>query len=351
MNPALIDRIAAAVLYEGYLLYPYRPSVKNQHRWTFGGLAPRRYCESQGGSDAWKTQTQCLLRGNAQTRLSVSVRFLHLVSRRVGELDGSPADWPEIEEPPLRFVEALQVGDELVSTWQEAVEQTLDLGAWNLNALLDEPRQVEFAVEGRRDCEPLRRQDGAFVGAILRDRQPLHVWVELAAESVGKGAFRVSANVENRTPFEGAETASRDEAMQHGLASTHMILHVQDGAFVSLIDPPEDLLAPAAECRNVGAWPVLVGEPGESDAILSAPIILHDYPQVAPESPGDLFDATEIDEILTLRILTLSDAEKRSMAALDAKARALLERTESLDQDQLRKLHGAVRDLRPTRKE
>ncbi len=48
MNRALVDQIASAVLYEGYILYPYRPSVKNRQRWTFGGLVPRAYSEAQG---------------------------------------------------------------------------------------------------------------------------------------------------------------------------------------------------------------------------------------------------------------------------------------------------------------
>ncbi len=117
--------------------------------------------------------------------------------------------------------------------------------------------------------------------------------------------------------------------------------------FLSMIDPPEPWRAIAAKCRNLGTWPVLVGEPGSRDTMLSAPIILYDYPQVAPESPGDLFDATEIDEILTLRILTLTEDEKRVMSAVDDRARALLERTESLATEQLLALHGTIRGLRP----
>jgi hypothetical protein len=97
----------------------------------------------------------------------------------------------------------------------------------------------------------------------------------------------------------------------------------------------------------VGTWPVLVGEPGDKRTMLAAPIILYDYPQIAPESPGDLFDATEIDEILTLRILTLTDDEKQAMAGLDERVRAVLQRTESLAPAQLRELHGAMRPLRP----
>ena len=117
------------------------------------------------------------------------------------------------------------------------------------------------------------------------------------------------------------------------------------------MDPPEHWREAAAGCRNVGTWPVLVGEEEQKDTMLSAPIILYDYPRVAPESPGDLFDCTEIDEILTLRILTLTEDEKREMSAVDGRARALLERTEALAREQLLGLHGAVRGLRPLRRE
>ena len=85
----------------------------------------------------------------------------------------------------------------------------------------------------------------------------------------------------------------------------------------------------------------------ERDCILSSPIILYDYPQVAPESPGDLFDSLEIDEILTLRILTLSDQEKAEIRAGDERARQVLERSENMPPEQLMKLHGALRGLRP----
>jgi hydrogenase maturation protease len=85
--------------------------------------------------------------------------------------------------------------------------------------------------------------------------------------------------------------------------------------------------------------------------MLSSPIILYDYPQIAPESPGSLFDGTEIDEILSLRILTMTDEEKREMRQSDEYARQILERTESMPQEQFMKLHGAMRGLRPLIKE
>jgi hydrogenase maturation protease len=95
----------------------------------------------------------------------------------------------------------------------------------------------------------------------------------------------------------------------------------------------------------VGTWPVLVGDEqkAERNILLSSPIILYDYPKVAPESAGPLFDGTEIDEILTLRILTMTDQEKLEMRQVHQQARALLERTESLPADSLLKMHGTLR--------
>jgi hydrogenase maturation protease len=135
--------------------------------------------------------------------------------------------------------------------------------------------------------------------------------------------------------------------MAHSLVSTHAVLTVQGGAFVSLTAPPERWRGAAGACRNVGTWPVLVGQEGETDTVLCSPIILYDYPRVAPESPGDLFDGTEIDEILTLRIMAMTDEEKREAAGMDERTRAMLERTESLAREQLLSLHGAVRGVRP----
>jgi hydrogenase maturation protease len=81
--------------------------------------------------------------------------------------------------------------------------------------------------------------------------------------------------------------------------------------------------------------------------MLSSPIILYDYPQIAPESAGDLFEGTEIDEILALRILTLTEAEKHEMRQGDERARQILERTEALPEEQFLKLHGVLRGMRP----
>ena len=346
MNRALVDRIANAVLYEGYILYPYRPSIKNRQRWTFGGLYPEAYCQAQSGDSA-SNQTECLVRGNATTTVEASVRFLHLTARRVGEFVPPLAAWVDGEESPFRPVEALCVEDRLFHTWQEAEEREVPLGNIALAELLARPVCRTFAFPPGRRLEPVRGAVGEVCGVLVREQQAVFGSVEVSAVAVADELFRVTLRVVNRTPLQDAVERNRDDASLHALVSTHAILGIRDGEFVSLMDPPECWREAASACRNVGTWPVLVGEEGQTDTMLSSPIILYDYPQVAPESPGDFFDGTEIDEMLTLRILTLTDEEKRSMAAVDERAGTLLARTEALAREQLLGLHGTVRSFRP----
>jgi hypothetical protein len=141
----------------------------------------------------------------------------------------------------------------------------------------------------------------------------------------------------------------RDAALKQSFLSTHTILHVDGGEFISLTDPPETFAAAAQDCQNLHTWPVLVGEAGDKRYLLSSPIILPDYPQIAPESPGDLFDNTEVDQLLFLNILALTDEEKQEIRATDPKAREILERSESLTMDDFMNMHGAIRDFRTLR--
>ena len=329
MNQPLVDQIANAVLYEGYLLYPYRPSVKNRQRWTFGGLYPRSYSEAGEGTEPWRMRTECLVAAEAAEgacpALGVRARFLHLQERRK-------------TRPPFHPDDA--------EAWQEAVEREVDAEPCDLAALINEPRTRAFSFPARREQGP---GDGPEV--VVRRQEAIAGAVEVSAARVEADLYRVTVEIRNESPYAfdpaGADRSSRDEALLHSLVSTHAILTVRGGAFVSLLDPPGPWREAAAGCRNVGSWPVLVGAAGERDTMLSSPIILYDYPRIAPESQGDLFDSTEIDEILTLRILTLTDAEKQAMAGIDDRARALLERTESLAREQLMGLHGTCRSLKP----
>lgn len=347
MNLRLVERLVNAVLYEGYILYPYRASaVKNRQRFNFGALCPERYSLAQQGTDAWSMQTECLVLGGESSTLDVKVRFLHLMARQVGKLTTPILEPREGAEPDYQIVEKLEIGDQLYQTWEEAVEREMSVPNLDLNQLVSEPHRQAFACESTRAVETLRDPDGKLVGVIVRKQESLEGMIEVSAERAGDHLYKVTARILNRTTLEEAHSSSRDEALMRSLLSTHTILGLHDGEFVSLLDPPEALRDQAGTCQNIGTWPVLVGEAGERDCLLSSPIILYDYPEIAPESPGDLFDGTEIDEILTLRIMTLTDEEKRAMRGVDARARQILERTEAMPVEQMMKMHGAMRSLR-----
>lgn len=209
-----------------------------------------------------------------------------------------------------------------------------------------QPQRRAFTFPSSRDLEFLRDVSGQIAGVFVRKRQFIKGAIELSAERVGAGLFKLTARILNLTGLEDEHLKSRDEALMRSFVSTHTILGVREGEFVSMLDPPEPFRETIALCRNTGTYPVLVGEEGARDCVLSSPIILYDYPQIAPESAGDFFDGTEIDEMLTLRVMTLTDDEKREMRGGDERARLILERTETMPVEQLMKLHGAVRGLR-----
>ncbi len=344
MRTDAIKAIADAVLYEGYILYPYRPSsIKNRQRWTFGGVFPQSF-SMQSGSDPWALRAECLAQSAGELRLSVQLRFLHLVARDV--LAFEPAAGDEADEAAWRSVAALQIGARQFAAWEEAVEREVEAPDLDIAALADAPHRLGFAFPETREREALRDDAGALAGAIVRTGHALAGALTVSAAQTAPRRWRLTIRIENLTGLTQDECGSRGHAQRSAFASTHAILGVVGGELLSLTDPPEAAAADAAACVNEGLWPVLVGVQGASNAILASPIILYDYPQIAPESAGDLFDGTEIDEILTLRILTMTDAEKAEAAASDPRIRALLERTEALTADDMAKMHGVMRSPR-----
>jgi hypothetical protein len=152
----------------------------------------------------------------------------------------------------------------------------------------------------------------------------------------------VTARVTNAS---ACAAGAREEALRQTFCSTHVVLRCREGAWVSLTDPPAELHAESEACENIGVWPVLVGERSDRSTVLCSPIILADHPEIAPESPGDLFDSAEIDQMLVLNILAMTDEERREMRDCDPRARQILERTESLTGEEMMRLNGAVREL------
>jgi len=355
---SLVEKIAEAVLYEGYILYPYRPSaVKNQQRWNFGALCPHSYSLAQGATESWTMQTECLVEGDAKTALAVKVRFLHLLTREVGipnaDFGFRISDASSIEErapiskSDFQVVPSLEVNGKLLQAWQEATEREVFLPTVNLDEAAAVPQRLTFSFPAVETIEPLIDEtNGEAVGVFIRTQEAVEGAIEVTAQRIPGDVYKVGIQILNLTALEDAGQRSRDEALLRSFVSTHTILTTLNGKFVSLLDPPEKFREAASGCSNKGTYPVLVGEEGALDCMLSSPIILYDYPQIAPQSAGNLFDGTEIDEILTLRIMTLTEDEKREMRGADERARQILERTELLPMEQLMKMHGAMKGVK-----
>ncbi|MFD2764906.1 hypothetical protein [Micromonospora eburnea] len=342
------EAVADAILYEGYLLYPYRRSSgKNRVRWQFGVLVPPAWGAAHGLVDGgvagsaespWQ-QTECLMESPESAVVRIRLRFLHLQRKTVEERTAGDGHRP---------VDRIDTGDRTELSFDEAVPQEFDVEA--PVGELRRGHRVDVRVPGVEDVEVLVDSRGEPVGRVVRRRSPLSASVRVSVDQC-RTPFRLqrlTVRVENtdRTTPAGNRRA---EALRCCLLAAHTLIAVDQGRFLSLLDPPEWAAAAARECRNVHTFPVLAGEPGSADTLLSSPVILYDHPRIAPESPGDLHDATEIDEILSLRTLTLSDAEKREVRATDPRAAAILDRVETMPPEVLERLHGAIRSLAPVR--
>jgi hypothetical protein len=328
--------VADAVLYEGYVLYPYRASsAKNQLRWQFGVLTPRTYSEADG-SERWSTRTECLMAPGPDPQLTVRIRCLQVQHRAVEAPGAGGVFVPAgaLDVAGVRYVD-----------WDEAVEQIVDLpprpGPSGNSSCYEEA----FRFAGGTETELIHDEAGAVAGRLVRRREVVEgcVRVETGTAPAGAPLVKVAVTVENRTEWEPS-AIRRDQIMGQSLVAVHTMLAVDGGSFVSLLDPPEGAGPAVADCHSDGSFPVLIGT---DDVVLSSPIILYDHPEVAPESPGDLYDSTEIDEILALRVLTLTDEEKSEARATDPRAAAIIDRCDDMPPEMWERLHGAVRALHP----
>jgi hypothetical protein len=343
--------VADAVLYEGYVLYPYRASsAKNQVRFQWGVLMPQAYCEADG-SERWSARTECLLApdvaggpgvegGTGDAVVHVRVRCLQTQRRRVeAAITGGP-------ERGFVPVDALEVDGARHVEWDEAVDRVIDLPPLELPA---EGQMAEaelaFTLEGGVQTEELLAEHGDAVGRFVRERIPVGATVRVAVTPVGDGSpyRKVAVTVENTTAWDD-EDAVRAGAMASSLVAVHTMLAADGATFVSLLDPPDDATEAARACRSDGTYPVLVGD---ESVVLSSPIILYDHPEVAEQSPGDLYDATEIDEILALRVMTLTDEEKAEARGTDPRSAAIIDRCDALSPEAMGRLHGQMRPVEP----
>jgi hydrogenase maturation protease len=322
MNFDGIEKIAAAILYEGYILYPYRPTaIKNRQRWNFGTLYPRVYAEAQRPPEPFRLVAECLVVAEADASLDLKISFLQLVR----QLQTGSEDLRELTDPSL--------------AWEEAVERISEHRNFLLRDLIASPRKLALQMDAPNLPE----------GRTSDPTPGLQATLTIGGEILQDGAYKLHLELENGSMLSSGDAAKRDEALPQSFVSAHVLLGVNGGEFISLLDPAEAYRESAATCRNLGVFPVLAGEEPDRAMMLCSPIILYDYPKIAPESAGDFFDGTEMDEMLTLRVLTLTDAEKQEMRNGDPRARRILERTESLTAESMLKAHGVIRGLREIR--
>ncbi len=320
--------VADAVLYEGYVLYPYRASSsKNQVRWQWGVLMPGDVVERDPSERSAHTSQVVVDGGGATVR--VTVRFLH-VQRRAVE-----------RATPTGFAPAdsLDVGDATYVSWDEARERELDL------EVPDGASDRTFEVDGGVETEELCDEHGTVVGRLVRTWSPVSVGVvtTVAHPESPYAVSTVAVRVENRTPRTGDPGPDRPAWLRRSLVAAHQVLEVDGGRFLSLLDPPEWARGLAAACANDGVFPVLGPPQGQDTVMLASPIILYDHAELAPQSATAFFDALEVDELLSLRTMTLSEQEKREVRGTDPRTAALLEQVDSMPDDLWDRLHGTVR--------
>ena len=275
-----VERLLTTLLYEGYALYPYTPgATKNATPTPFGIVYPPVY--AAGGPHTFE-----------RARMQVVLE------------PAAPA------APVGGTVAFLESGGER----HQAVERRIELGPVTLEELVREDLTVPFAFD-------------AVVGR-----------ARLAATPLEAGLARVELSVHNTTPV--PEGLDRAGALRSALLSTHLVARAPGSRFASPVAPGPGAAAAVAACDHVNIFPVLAG--AADDTVLGATIVLPDHPQIAPESHGDLFDATEIEEALLLHVLALSDAERAAIAEQDPKVRAMLARADAAGPEEIARLRGRV---------
>lgn len=318
LSTSMTEDIARTLLYEGYALYPYhRSSVKNQKPVPFGVVYPQEYHVHNSYAHA-QMQTQCIVKGSGQFSISLAVRFLQLqkitIENKELNVEGKQAGWQTVERTistgDLDVAGLVKCRKEIPVAFDELVEK-------NGEAKIDTTRVISSS---------------AITGTITMEA--------LSLENV-PGAFRITIIITNTTPVKNAISATRDDIFFLSFLSTHTILNTT-GEFISHQNPGV-WKAAIEECLNLNTWPILMEESNRT--LLSSPIILYDYPRINPQSAGDLFDSTEIEEALLLHVAMLSEDEKKRIAQSDEKLKAMLAKVSAVTPGELVSFHSVLKNI------
>jgi len=269
--PDHVEALLESLLWEGYALYPYTPgATKNATPTPFGIVYPPVYAAALA-STFDHLELRCVLRAPADAVLSAEVHFLAASGVR-----------------------------------HQAAAHRVQLPGAMAGALAGRPARKEVSV------------GGLTIGMALE-----------TAPQRGEDAHEVRLRVDNLTLAPSG--LDRAGALRRSLISTHPVLRVTGGRFVSPLERP---------CPSVNTFPVLAGD--ADDVVLGAAIVLPDHPQLAPESLGGLFDSTEIEEALLLHVRTLSDAERAEIERQDPAVREMIARASAASAEDIVALHGRV---------
>ncbi len=289
---AALAKLLDSLLYEGYALYPYTPgATKNATPTPFGIVYPPAYASASPVTFD-HLRLECILAAGPKANLRGTIRFLQVAGDR-----------------------------------HEGAERTLELPAVSLKSLLEgggEP--LEFAFEGAK---------------------PIMGRARMRADALDEpGLTRLRVCVHNTTELpESAAAMDRGEALRSSLLSTHVVAEVEDGRFVSPLEREGPAGSAAGGCESLNTFPVLAAE--DDTAVLGAAIVLPDHPKLAPESLGNLFDNTEIEEALLLHVHALSDGEREEIARQDPAVREMVERATATTPKEIIGLHGRLAVVDP----
>jgi hypothetical protein len=344
---ATASGVANAVLYEGYVLYPYHATNgKNRGavRFQWGVLVPPAWRDVDPNERS-QQRTELVVDPGTEPQVAIRLRFLQLQHRGLEVADASASGG-------FTATRKLEVDDRVWMEWDEAIEQDIDLGVIPLLPLAGASRTIPLNFPAAVETEivtdaSLAGADAPPAGRIVRTTEPIEAVARVTAQwADGPGVLiKLTIEVENLTPWQHGE-GDREDVMRRSLIAVHTLAAMEDGAFCSVFDPPEGAEEAVAGCKSIGSYAVLVGKAGATDLVLASPIILYDYPAIAPESDGDFHDGCEIDEILALRVLTLTDEEKAEARGTDPRARAIIDRCDNMEEGSWAKLHGTMRDIR-----
>lgn len=296
-----LQELTHTLLYEGYALYPYRnTALKNKTPIPFGVVYPEVYCRYNQYVHC-NMQTECLLKGNETTLLNISIKFLHISNDAANAF-----------------------------AWK-AIEKEIVADKISLQVLLNAATVIPFCFE--KDDKKLNSSIAPLEGILT---------IEASAIPDLQHVFRITVFINNTTAVAHADTISNNEVLKQAFVSTHTILKTTNGEFVSDQNPPKELKDIAKECKQINTYPVLINE--ANTMILSSPIILYDYPQIHPQSMGDLFDGTEMEEALLLHVNVLTEGEKEQLLNGDDKLREMMQKAANILPEEIINLHDKLKE-------